>query len=66
MQSRESCSRKDLPANIWDMYKKKSEFSVLTFTAIKGTSSAAAKAKAKSKAAAKPKAKSKAKAKAKK
>ena len=30
MQSRESCSKKDLPAEIWEQYAKSSDFSVLT------------------------------------
>merc|ERR1712151_1223142 len=54
MQSRESCSKKDLPASIWSQYAKTSTFTVLSF---KSLSKAAAK-----KAASKPKAKTKAKA----
>jgi len=31
MQSRESCGKADLPADIFEQYKKTSEFSVLAF-----------------------------------
>mmetsp|Transcript_2299 Transcript_2299/g.4792 ORF Transcript_2299/g.4792 Transcript_2299/m.4792 type:complete len:125 (+) Transcript_2299:125-499(+) len=56
-QARESVSKKDLPADVWATYAKKSEFSVLTFTALKGKrASATAKAKAKAKSKAKAKA----------
>merc|ERR1719401_1658451 len=47
MQTRETCSKKDLPADIWSQYAKSSQFSVLTFTALTGK---AAKAKATPKA----------------
>eukprot|EP00428_Durinskia_dybowskii_P028039 CAMPEP_0170244336 /NCGR_PEP_ID=MMETSP0116_2-20130129/21948_1 /TAXON_ID=400756 /ORGANISM="Durinskia baltica, Strain CSIRO CS-38" /LENGTH=165 /DNA_ID=CAMNT_0010495199 /DNA_START=48 /DNA_END=543 /DNA_ORIENTATION=- len=66
MQARESISKKDVPANIWSAYAKKSEFSVLAFTALTGKRSPAAKAKAKAKAAGKAAPKVKAKAKGKK
>ncbi len=59
MQSREYVSKKDLPANIWAKYAKKSKFAVLFFTALTGKRSAAAKAKAKVKEAAGAKAKPK-------
>merc|ERR1712154_309716 len=51
MQEREGVSKKDLPADIWDKYAKKSSFAVLSFTAKTGARSAAGKAKAKAKAA---------------
>ena len=46
-QSREFVTKKDMPADIWDKYAKKSSFSVL---ALKPLKSANAKAKAKAKA----------------
>mmetsp|Transcript_112252 Transcript_112252/g.281274 ORF Transcript_112252/g.281274 Transcript_112252/m.281274 type:complete len:127 (+) Transcript_112252:85-465(+) len=61
MQSREGVSKKDMPADIWAKYAKKSEFSVLAFTALTGKRSAAAKAKAKAKEKAKAGVKAKAK-----
>ena len=51
LQSSESISKKDVPANIWTQYAKKSEFTVLVFTALTGRRSTAGKAKAKTKAA---------------
>lgn len=65
LQSREGISKKDVPANVWSQYAKKSEFAVLAFTALTGKRSAAAKAKAKAKAKGKAAGKSAPKAKAK-
>eukprot|EP00928_Gymnodinium_smaydae_P071829 TRINITY_DN55311_c0_g1_i1.p2 TRINITY_DN55311_c0_g1~~TRINITY_DN55311_c0_g1_i1.p2 ORF type:complete len:125 (+),score=25.79 TRINITY_DN55311_c0_g1_i1:63-437(+) len=48
-QSRESVSKKDLPANLWSKYAKTSTFSVLHFKSL-GKMAAAMKAKAKAKA----------------
>lgn len=50
MQSKEFVSQKDMPADVWSKYCKKSTFAVLSFTALTGKRSAGAKAKAKAKA----------------
>ena len=36
LQSKERISKKDVPANIWTQYAKKSEFTILAFTALTG------------------------------
>ena len=63
LQSREGISKKDVPANIWTQYAKKSEFAILTFIALAKKRCAFGKSKAKKKAAriagVKPKAKAK-------
>eukprot|EP00929_Paragymnodinium_shiwhaense_P004144 TRINITY_DN104873_c0_g1_i1.p1 TRINITY_DN104873_c0_g1~~TRINITY_DN104873_c0_g1_i1.p1 ORF type:complete len:129 (-),score=58.32 TRINITY_DN104873_c0_g1_i1:191-577(-) len=47
-QSRESCSKKDLPSEIWKKYAKTSTFTVLAFKRLGGKApKAAAKAKGK-------------------
>ena len=47
LQPREVISKKDVPANIWAQYAKRSNITVLAFTALTGRRSTAGKAKAK-------------------
>lgn len=48
-QTREGVSKKDVPANVWSLFAKTSEYTVLSLAPLTGKRSATAKAKAKAK-----------------